>query len=129
MANPKSFDSEEAEEARDQVFESLCKLFGPDYSEMCNKSPVSVSPATHVVTGSDNSSITSTDLTHSVYSAISVNVTTSVIFIVLAAIIIFTIFVLQAVNKSHIFDLHRRINEITDKDSSKESEGNQATQC
>lgn len=125
VANTKSFDSEEA---RDQVFQSFCEFFGPDYSPMC-KSPVSVSPATHVVTGTDNSSITSTDLTHSVYSAINVNITTSVIFIILAAVIILTIFVLQAVNKSHIFDLHRRITEITDRDSSKESESNQTTQC
>ena len=102
-------------------FKPFCDFFFPD-DKMC-KSPVSVSPQTHVLTGSNNSTVSATDLTHSIYAAINVNITTSVIFLILSALIILTVFIFHQINKSHIFDLHRRMQKLSrNQDSDSEEE-------
>ena len=96
------------------VYNSFCQAFGHSFGDknMCNKSPISASPETQVLSSTGNSSIGSTDLTHSVLSSISVNITTSFVLVVLVALIILTIFLFQYINKLHIFELHRRINNV-----------------
>ena len=98
---------------KEKAFDSFCQYFGGSYEDkMCNKSPISASPETQVLSSTGNSTISSTDLTHSVLSSISVNVTTSFILVVLVALIIITIFIFQYLNKLHIYDLHHRINHL-----------------
>ena len=103
-----------AEQGKKQAFDNFCQFFGASFSDekkMCNKSPVSVSPETQVLSSTGNSSISSTDLTHSVLSSVSVNVTTSFVLIVLVAVIVVTIFIFQYINKLHIYNLHHRISQ------------------
>ena len=97
----------------EQQVDSFCQFFGGSFKDdkMCNKSPVAVSPETQVLSGTGNSTVSSTDLTHSVLSSISVNVTTSFVLIILVALIVVTIFIFQYINKLHIFNLHHRINQ------------------
>lgn len=96
------------------VFDSFCQAFGKSFADekMCNKSPISASPETQVLSSTGNSSISSTDLTHSVLSSISVNITTSFVLVVLVALIILTMFLFQYINKLHIFELHRRMDNV-----------------
>ena len=99
---------------------------------MCNKSPIS--PDTQVLTSTGNSSISSTDLTHSVLSSISVNITTSFVLVVLVTLIVITIFTFQYINKLHIYDLHRRITRVqyqqqTQDDQAEKSNIENENQC
>ena len=101
-------------DSKGESFDIFCDTFFPE-DQMC-KSPVDISPQTHVLTGQNNSSVTANDLTHSIYAAINVNITTSVIFLFLSALIILTVFIFHQINKSHIFDLHERIQRISNKE-------------
>ena len=106
-----------------EFFEAFGGLFGNGSCKMCNKSPINTSPDTQVLSSSGNSSIASTDLTHSVLSSISVNITTSFVLVVLTALIIITIFVFQYINKLHIYELHHRINRVVDRQSDRTRSG------
>lgn len=115
---------------QEEFFGAFGNLFANGSCKMCNKSPINTSPDTQVLHSSGNSSIASTDLTHSVLSSISVNITTSFVLVVLTALIIITIFVFQYINKLHIYELHHRINRVVDKQSARTTSGEEGEdQC